>query len=131
MELRTWKRLDLALVCALVLAPIVWAGEAEETLWEAARQGDLATIERLVGEGLDFDAKTRYGATALSFACDKGHVDVVRYLVDLGADVNVQDTFYEYTPLGWATSKKHVEVIEVLLAHGATGADQVLSEGVR
>ena len=131
MKPRTWKRLDFALVCALVLAPIVSAGEAEETLWEAARQGDLATIERLVGEGLDFDAKTRYGATALSFACDKGHVDVARYLVDRGADVNVKDTFYESTPVGWATFNEHVEIIELLLANGATGADQVLSGGVR
>jgi outer membrane protein assembly factor BamB len=131
MKPRTWKRFAVALVCTLSVAPVVSAGEAEEALWEAARQGDLATIKRLVVEGLDFDVKTRYGATALSFASDKGQVDVVRYLVELGADVNVQDTFYESTPIGWATFNEHVEIIEVLLAHGATGADQVLSGGVR
>ena len=39
--------------------------------------------------------------TPLHLAAGKGHVDIVRYLVDKGADLNIKDTFgvseQEYT----------------------------------
>jgi outer membrane protein assembly factor BamB len=115
---------------ALVLAPAL-AGEKEEALWEAARQGDLATVERLSSEGVDVNARTKYGATALSYAADRQHLEVVRYLVEQGADVNTKDDFYEFTPMGWALYKQNAEIVIFLLEHGAEGADQVLSTGVQ
>jgi outer membrane protein assembly factor BamB len=115
---------------SLVLAPAL-AGDREEAFWEAAKQGDLATIKRLIGEGVDVNARTDYGATALSFACDREHLDVVRYLVEQGADVNSKDDFYEFTPLGWVLFKENAEIAIFLLKHGAEGADRVLATGVR
>ena len=44
-------------------------------------------MKKLRAEGVDVDARSRYGATALSFACDKGHLDVARWLIEQGADV--------------------------------------------
>jgi len=105
--------------------------DAEEGLWEAARQGDLATIKQLHAAGVDLGARTKYGATALSFACDKGHLDVARFLIDNRVDVNTQDDFYEITPLGWTLFNDHIEVAKLLLQNGATGADQALTTGVR
>jgi len=115
---------------SLVLAPAL-AGEKEEALWEAARQGDLVTVKRLSSEGVDVNARTKYGATALSYAADRQHLDVVRYLVEQGADVNTKDDFYEFTPMGWALYKQNAEIVIYLLEHGAEGADQVLRLGVQ
>src|SRR6266849_1494555 len=103
-----------------------------DALWEAARNGDAPTVKRLLDEGVDVNTKFRYGATALSYACDRGHLDVVKLLVERGADVNVKDTFYNATPLTWAVSPamgrkpQHPEVVRLLLQHGAQGRDQAL-----
>jgi ankyrin repeat protein len=62
----------------------------------------------LLDDGIDVNTTFRYGATALSFASDRGNVDVVKLLIDRGADVNVTDTFYKATPLTWASSPANV-----------------------
>jgi outer membrane protein assembly factor BamB len=124
------RRVALGLGLVLVCLPLV-AGEREEAFWEAAREGDLTTIKRLHGEGVDVNANTKYGATALAYACDRGHLDVVKYLIEKGADVNAKDEFYEFTPLGWTLFNDHFDITKALLAAGATGADQVLMTGVR
>jgi len=70
-----------------------------ETLWEAARKGNLPEVERAIDSGVEVDAKTAYGATALSFAADRGHIEVVRYLLSKQANPNSKDTFYNATPM--------------------------------
>jgi len=104
----------------------------EQALWDAARRGDLAAIEKLRAAGsVDLDAATKYGATALSYACDKGHVEVVRFLIENGADLDHKDDFYGFTPIDWALFNEHVAVVKLLLQKGAAGADRALPLGVR
>ncbi len=122
---------SVLLVLTVFVCSSVYAGDAAESLWSAAKSGDLATIKKLVAAGVDVDAKTKYDATALAFACDKGHIDIVRYLLEQGAEVDTTDNFYDFTPLGWAGFNEHTEIIGLLLDHGASGADQVLAMGVR
>ncbi len=105
--------------------------QLNEQLWEAARKGDAAAVKSLIEKGADVNAKFRYGATALSYACDKGHTEVVNVLLENGAEVNVKDTFYQATPISWAMQKGHLEIIAALLDKGAEGADQVLLSGAR
>ena len=119
------------LILTLLVCPFVFAGDAEEALWDAARSGNLETIKKLVAAGVDVNSKTKYDATALAYACDKGHVDVVSYLLEQGAEVNTTDSFYDATPINWASMNEHAEIVGLLLENGATGADQVLTQGVR
>ena len=111
------------LVLMFFVCSFVYAGDAKETLWNAARSGDLETIKKLVTAGVDVNAKTKYNATALAYSCDKGHVDIVRYLLEHGAEVNTTDNFYDFTPLGWSGFNEHVEIVGLLLdvrcVHGA------------
>jgi ankyrin repeat protein len=108
-----------------------------DAMWEAARKGDPATVRKLLDEGVDVNAKFRYGATALSYACDRGHLEVVRVLLERGADPNVKDTFYGATPLSWASSPaqarkpEHAEIVRLLLKYGARGQDAALLSAVR
>ncbi len=122
---------SVLLILTILVCSFVYAGDAEESLWSAAKSGDLAAIKKLVAAGVDVNAKTKYDATALAYACDKGHVDIVRYLLEQGAEVNTTDNFYNFTPLGWAGFNEHVKIIGLLLDNGATGADQILAMGVR
>ena len=102
-----------------------------EELFDAARRGDRARIVQLLDAGVDVNSKARYDATALMFAADRGHLEIVRLLVERGADVNAADTFYKFTALGAALGNGHREVAKYLLQHGAKGAVAALNTGVR
>ena len=116
----------LVLLCPLCAS----AQDKNEEFFAAARKGDAAAIKVFLDKGVDVNAKTRYGATALSYACDKGNIEVVKLLIERGADVNSKDTFYGEVPLGWALSKEHIPIIKLLLDKGATGVERVLMAGV-
>jgi hypothetical protein len=121
----------IALLALVSLFPLVaGAQDLNEEFFAAARKGDAAAVKAFLDKGVDVNAKTRYGATALSYACDKGHIDVVKLLIERGADVNVKDTFYGEVPLGWALSHGHVQVVKLLLDKGATGIGRALLSGV-
>ena len=104
---------------------------ASEELWAAARTGDAAGVTGALEKGADVNAKTRYGATALTFAADKGHLAVAKLLVEKGADLNVQDTFYRARPVDMAMQNRHVDVVKFLLERGAQGAGSVLAGAVQ
>src|SRR5258708_14919379 len=93
-------RLNIVLVVLALFgsATSFAAGSRDQELWDAAGRGDAATVRRLLAEGVEVNAKTRYGATALFFACDKARLEVVSLLLEKGADPNVKDTFYGATP---------------------------------
>src|SRR6266404_443330 len=65
-----------------------------DELWRAAKDGRADRVEALLAKGLDADAETEYGVTALQFAADRGHLDVVRVLLAHHANVNKRDRFY-------------------------------------
>ena len=92
-----------------------------EELWAAARVGDAAKVRAALDKGAEVNAATRYGATALTFAADKGHLDVIRLLLDRGADVNAQDTFYRMRAIDMAATNNHLAVVRLLIERGSKG----------
>jgi hypothetical protein len=123
------------LVAILALAQAPPASKADQ-LQDAARKGDAAAVRKLLDEGVDVNTKFRYGATALFFACDHGHVDVVKVLLDKGADLTVKDSFYGFTPLMLSVSPaqkrrpEHTEIAKLLISKGAPGKEDALSGAV-
>jgi outer membrane protein assembly factor BamB len=107
------------------------AAPVSEELWAAARAGDTARVGAALDKGADVNAKTRYGATALTFAADKGHIEVVKLLIARGADVNVQDTFYQMRAVDMAMMNNHADVVTLLLERGSKGAAGVLPQAIQ
>ncbi|KAJ1382996.1 ankyrin repeat-containing domain protein, partial [Ochromonadaceae sp. CCMP2298] len=58
------------------------------------------------------------GATAVHLACVKGHLDVLRLLLEKGADTDAKDVD-GMTALHWASQQGHPEVLRLLLEKGA------------
>ena len=115
---------------ALFALSLLAAGTREDELLRAVRGGDLAAVKALLDQGVPVDAKFRYDRTPLSFAADRGHVEIVKLLLARGADVNAKDTFYGMTPTAAAASKGHVEIVKLMLAKDARAASDVLFSGV-
>jgi outer membrane protein assembly factor BamB len=112
-------------------APAAPQSALAEELWAAARAGDAARVTATLDKGIDVNTRTRYGATALTFAADKGHVEIVKLLIARGADVNVQDTFYQMRALDMAMMNKHADVVKLLLERGSKGAPGVLPMAIQ
>src|SRR5215470_3037698 len=125
----------LLLVTALALLQAPAPTKAEQ-LQDAARKGDAAAVKQLLDGGVDVNTKFRYNATAIFFACDAGNLDVVKVLLDHGADLTIKDTFYGFTPLMLAVSPaqnrrpEHTEIAKLLIAKGSPGKDFVLSGAI-
>jgi hypothetical protein len=103
---------------------------------DAVRKGDLAAIEKALAAGVAVDTPFRYNRTALSFAADRGSVEVVKLLLAKGANPDATDTFYNQSALGWASSPaqtrkpEHAEVVKVLLEKGAKGRERALGAAI-
>ncbi|HTS61678.1 MAG TPA: ankyrin repeat domain-containing protein [Candidatus Acidoferrales bacterium] len=108
-----------------VSAWTAFAGDANEDLLAASRAGDLAGVKTAIEHGAALETKTPYGQTALYLAAMNGNEDVVRYLLDKGANTNIRDTFYKAPMLGFVVMRKHWEVAK-LLASKSTSVDQDL-----
>lgn len=85
----------------------------------ACYAGDIYAVQRLVKAGADINAKQHDGnITALWGAAVMGHVDIVRYLLEQNAGVDIQDE-YSGTPLYVASQNGYVSVVRQLLQAGA------------
>jgi hypothetical protein len=121
----------IAPLLVLLFPLIAFAQDPKEEFFAAARKGDVEAMKTLLAKGVDVNSKTSYGATALSYACDRGHTAVVRLLIEKGADVNARDSFYNATPITWAAQRGFAEIVNLLLDKGAVGSkDQLLMMGV-
>jgi ankyrin repeat protein len=64
------------------------------------------------------EIKDKDNWTPLHWAAHKGHVDVIRLLLEKGANVNAQDKD-RWTPLHWPAVRRDVDVVRLLLEKGA------------
>ncbi|HUK00835.1 MAG TPA: ankyrin repeat domain-containing protein [Steroidobacteraceae bacterium] len=98
----------------------------------AAQSGDLVLMKLLLEHGADPKIPTDYNVTPLMVASGIGWVEgvtyewsaqqtleTVKFLLDLGADVNAQDTMDGRTALMGAAHKGRNDVVQLLVDHGA------------
>lgn len=87
--------------------------------WEqAARKGDVGTLERLFGAGADINARDAHGQTALMLAARIGHHAAVTFLVERGADLN-HTTKFHLSALMLAVLNNHSKIVETIVRAGA------------
>jgi uncharacterized protein len=89
---------------------VLLAHGARLTLGTAAGLGLLDAVRELSGDGAV--------SAAFILACRNGHIDVARFLLDRGADVDARG-FFSATGLHWAALNGHAETVRFLLEAGA------------
>jgi ankyrin repeat protein len=77
-------------------------------------------VQLLLKSGVDANARSVGGETALMTCARTGNVDAVKVLLAAGADVHGKESKRGQTALMWAAAEGHVETVEALLAAGAS-----------
>ncbi len=90
---------------------------ATRELWRIAESGAIDELDDVLPQA-DINARSEHGMTALMRAAYHGRVQMVRVLLEHGADPNVtrNDNF---TALSLAAFFGHAEIVDILMRHGA------------
>jgi ankyrin repeat protein len=99
------------------LEPLYARLEAQ-TLHDAARDGDLAGVERLMAAGPNIDARDREGFTPLMVAVSVGQIEVARLLLERGASSAVASKTGQSLWILAMHSRAPVESAKLLLGSG-------------
>ena len=91
--------------------------DAASMLCQAAYQGDIDEIQRLMDNRIDPNLGDYDGRRAMHLAASEGHVKVIEYLLSRHAEVNVIDRMGG-TPLADAIRNQHDAAIKLLQKHG-------------
>ena len=83
-----------------------------ELIW-AASTGDISEVRKGLALGVDVNKGDYDKRTALHLAAAEGQEDVVKYLINKGADVNAQDR-WELKPIDDAKNSNHASIVEIL-----------------
>lgn len=86
-------------------------------LHAAASAGELDTVQYLIENNADIDARNKSGQTPLICAAMNDKLDVVSHLVDCKADVQAEDDVAR-TALDWAKHNNHISIIALLASKG-------------
>ena len=95
--------------------------DGTEDIFDALKKGSIAGVKYWYAENpSSIHRKTRNldNLTPLHWASSNGNLDIVKFLLSKGVDMEAEDSDYA-TALEWASYKGHVLVVEALLDKGA------------
>ncbi len=104
------------IIILFFLTAVLFADINTEFL-EAASNGNLFEVKRLLNSGAKINIGNDYSRTALILAAWDGHIDVVKLLISWGASINATD-FYNSSALTYAVIGGHIQIVKLLLDMG-------------
>jgi len=107
-----------AVLCAAVLVVANVRGAGDSPVAKAVKEGDLATVRKLITAHADVNAPSGDGSTPLLWAAHSSDVEMARVLIAAGAKVDAAN-HYGVTPLLDAGRTGDAEMVELLLKSGA------------
>lgn len=113
MRQRFWQ-----VIAMLLSATTLGASGADRQLLEAAKHDDAVAVRALLTKGVDVNARTGDGATALHWAAYRNNHELAALLVRAGAAVNTSNDL-GVTPLWVAATTRSTAAMELLLNAGA------------
>lgn len=87
---------------------------------QAIKQGDTVTVKNMLENNEELiDAETPFG-TWLQVASAHGQIEMVRFLIERGMDVNKSVGISDGGPIKNAAFNGHIDIVKLLYEHGAT-----------
>jgi len=89
-----------------------------------SKRGDTAAVEWLLAHGANPNALWAHwdaDVTPLHLAAAQGHAEVVRALLNAGADSKIRDSKHDGDAFGWAEFFKKPEIVQLLRDRAARG----------
>jgi ankyrin repeat protein len=129
-----------ALKLVLVACQTSSMDELQAALIDAVEADSASAVRAAVAAGADVNARSYEGASVLYVACLRANPDVVRTLLDLGADPNLRseppsDEVFDRTPLDTVKGARFLmdwdrydPIYELLVSRGATDTDGHVEE---
>jgi hypothetical protein len=100
-------------------------------LHDAARDGDLATIKRLLADGTaSIDERTEDGNTALTLAAGGGQIATIKWLLEFGGSSISEKCRLGRTALISAVVNDEIAVVQWLLTMGGANITDATNDGL-
>jgi ankyrin repeat protein len=103
-------------------------GDRSALLWSVF-MNNIKIVTLLLSYGADVNEINRRGDTPLIIASYMGHVEMLFYLINEGADIHHKTVNKLFTALHFAAFKGHFQVVNMLLENGFTDIDALDSDG--
>ena len=100
--------------------------EFNSIVWNAARRGDIVALEEAILQYphfIDTSHSREYRLSLMHIAAEKGHVEIIEKLVELGSQAIDTPDYDGWTPLYVAARYGYVSVIETLVRLGSQAID--------
>ncbi|MGD9966852.1 MAG: ankyrin repeat domain-containing protein [Hyphomonadaceae bacterium] len=99
--------------------------DADHRLLTAAAAGDAAALHEALADGANVNARGEFDDSALNFAAERGHGEIVDLLIAAGADLENKGGA-DKTPLMNAAFAGNIAIVRRLLGAGARIGDDLL-----
>ena len=92
--------------------------EGKSLLHLNAKDGNAEFFQNLIEDGADIEMKDRkHGSTPLLYACQNGHIKIVKILLRKGANL-IASNFSKKTALHFAAQSGQVDLVDILVKEG-------------
>jgi|SRR5579884_2045525 len=99
----------------LVLMAVTSAIAADSPVADAAMRGERESVQNLLKQGADVNARQGDGSTALHWAAYRDDLNMAKMLISAGADMKVRTRLGDLTPLMMAAKNGNAEMIRLML----------------
>ena len=127
--MKMMKALILSLALTVPLSAFALTDDEQVIFTDALRTGKIKVVKKYLDNGSATANEKSFAWSALQMAADKGHLAVVKLLVESGAELEYQHPVNKMTALHMAAYSGHDEVVKYLLSKGAD-PNRKMSRGV-
>jgi ankyrin repeat protein len=113
------RALILAAVISVPMSAFAQVTDDEQVVFtEALRDGNVKVVKQFLAANAGVN-DLYFAWSALQIAANKGQLEVVKVLIDKGADINYQHPISKNTALHLAALNNYPEVVTYLISKGA------------
>lgn len=91
----------------------------KDAMGESVASGQIDIIQNYINAGFSSSSRNSKGVPMLCIAIRNSHIDVVRHLINSGADINAVSEDRHNTPLMDAAASGFIESIKILVKEGS------------